>query len=167
MPALQNLTGRTFGRLTVTSRSNAPGERPMWSAVCQCGRVTAVRAENLRQGVSTSCGCFQREVATQSGKAMLVHGLSDTRTYHSWRSMRVRCNDATSHNYRHYGGRGIVVCDRWNSFANFFADMGERPAGRTLDRINVNGNYEPGNCRWATASEQRRNRRDTQPIRSL
>lgn len=93
------------------------------------------------------------------GQKRTRHGLSETGAYRCWHKMKLRCMDETTDSYERYGGRGIAVCERWLSFANFFEDMGERPLGKTLDRIETNENYEPGNCRWATASEQQRNRR--------
>lgn len=87
------------------------------------------------------------------------HGLRETPTYRSWTSMISRCGNPNNVSWAHYGGRGITICDAWRTFLGFLADMGERPEGKTLDRINNDGNYEPGNCRWATASEQSRNRR--------
>lgn len=90
-----------------------------------------------------------------------THGMSRTPTWRSWSCMLTRCRNPCASDYQRYGGRGITVCDRWRSFENFFTDMGERPEGKTLDRINNNGNYEPGNCRWATPSEQSQNKRKT------
>ena len=91
-----------------------------------------------------------------------IHGGWKTGAYKSWEGMRTRCNNPNAEKFHHYGGRGITVCERWNSYANFLADMGPRPEGRSLDRVNNDGNYEPENCRWATAQEQRANRRDSQ-----
>ncbi len=122
---------------------------------CDCGSVKTVRLGHLRSGSSTSCGC------SRDGKfTTLEHGLYATATYISWRCMVRRCHESGSAGYRNYGGRGIKVCDRWRqSFSAFVKDMGERPDGCSLDRIDNSGDYEPGNCRWSTREIQHRNMR--------
>lgn len=162
--ALRGLTGRRFGRLVVVGRATNDCRRnTRWVCECDCGGAVVVLALNLRSGHTRSCGCLSRELAA-SRKPNLRHGHSSrgvlSRTYISWQSMvqRTQCPGATG--YKNYGGRGIAVCDRWkDSFENFLADMGERPEGTSIDRIDVDGNYEPGNCRWATPKQQQSNRR--------
>jgi hypothetical protein len=149
------LRGLQIGRLTVVGPAHHDGKRQYWQCACDCGSTVLVRQDYLK-GRKKSCGCLHREVTAARN---VIHGWTGTKTFQSWRSMRARCYIATSHRFDRYGGRGIAVCDRWrDSFVAFLADMGERPAGKTLDRINNDGNYEPGNCRWATSSEQGRNR---------
>lgn len=134
-----------------------PGARPRYLRCrCICGAEKDVRRDHLRNGASTSCGCAYPPRNTQ-------HGMNGTPTYRSWAAMKQRCSDdPTRHHYPYYAARGITVCERWrNSFENFLADMGERPEGMTLDRIDVNGHYQPGNCRWADMKTQRANRRDS------
>jgi len=157
---LKDLKGQRSGRLTVLSRAeNDKHGNVRWNCRCDCGVVKIIYGGSLRCGKTKSCGCLHRE-------AVRLHGHSvgaQTPTYNSWCRMVQRCTDPKRHNFKHYGGRGISICERWrgkDGFSNFLADMGERPAGLTLDRYpDNNGDYEPGNCRWATTSQQSKNRR--------
>ena len=153
----RDLSGLVFCRLIVLARaSNAPDQCAQWFCKCECGNFTIVRSRSLIVGTTKSCGCLNRDNHIRHGHARV--GLSPT--YRSWMSMKTRCLNPTPKYFQRYGGRGITVCLRWMDFKNFLADMGERPEGTTLDRYpNNNGNYEPGNCRWATKSEQNGNRR--------
>lgn len=151
-----NLTGHRFGKLTVLCRMGIDKQKKvLWACKCDCGEVRTIRAKNLRAGDTTSCGCAQRAAVT-------THGMSTTRTWRSWSSMRLRCLNPNAPDYDRYGGRGIVICKAWlRSFERFYADMGERPKGQNLDRIDPDDNYKPSNCRWATPKEQACNRRNT------
>ena len=154
---LQDLTGRKFGRLTVIAvaeRGSPSGVA--WTCRCDCGNEKTARGYHLKRGSVRSCGCLATEV---NGKAALKHGLSTTPTYFSWRAMIQRCEDPRTPAFKYYGGRGIRVCAEWHDFPSFLRDMGHRPPGTTLDRINGSGHYEPGNCRWATWDVQCANRR--------
>jgi hypothetical protein len=151
-PYKLNLSYQAFGDWTVTGSSikNVRGE-VSWSCTCKCGTVKYVQAGMLRSGTSKSCGC---------NGTNRTHGMTKTRTFKSWESMRQRCNNPNDPSYARYGGRGIAVCHRWNeSFEAFFSDMGERPTEMTLDRIDNEKDYEPSKCRWATLKEQQRNRK--------
>lgn len=139
-----------------------------WLCRCSCGNVVIVKSQRLLRGETKSCGCLKLELLTQrhqEQRQSYKHGHGSQRkklspTYISWQSMKRRCAYPNPRGYQNYGGRDITVCARWDeSFSAFLMDMGERPEGKTLDRINPDGNYEPTNCRWATASEQRRNHR--------
>lgn len=150
-----DLTGQTFGRLTVLSRTDSTDKRTRWLCICTCGTSHIARTQGLRNGFTSSCGCAEKERLA----APRSHGMSGTLTHRSWCAMKTRCTNPNVPSYADYGGRGIKICEHWiNSFENFFADMGERPGlNYSIDRINVNGNYEPSNCRWATTSEQMNN----------
>lgn len=153
---LIDLTGRRFGRLVVIRRSDTSPKH--WVCRCDCGDEGDRFGPGLRGGKTVSCGCLR---AARIGNLRRKHGKSDSRAYKVWQDMRRRCRDPRRKAYKHYGGRGIAVCARWQSFADFLADMGEPGDGMSLDRIDVNGNYEPGNCRWVTLADQKRNKRTT------
>lgn len=152
-----DLTGQRFGRLVVLAYAASKRNRRTWTCRCDCGRGAVVSSDALRGGRTVSCGCRQASVL---GDSTRTHGGSRTPVHRVWNTMKYRCYNPNSPEYPYYGGRGIQVCERWqNSFAAFRSDMGPRPAGGSIDRIDPDGNYEPGNCRWATQREQVRNSR--------
>lgn len=166
MSALKDMTGMVIGRLKVRNRADGQHRKAHWNCVCECGAHVVVMGEYLRNGTTKSCGCYRSEKASVDATARNFrhgHNRSGTGnqspTWNSWSSMRKRCTLKSHRSYPDYGGRGIIVCERWTKFEAFLADMGERPEGKTLDRIDVNGNYEPSNCQWATLSEQQKNKR--------
>ena len=155
--------GDRYGRLTVVAEIESRIARSkrrthryrIVRCQCACGALADVSLTHLRSGGTASCGCLGKKNATRHGKRY-------TPTYEIWKTMRQRCVNPRNRKFRLYGGRGISVCDRWlNSFVSFLEDMGERPEGCSIDRINNDGNYEPGNCRWATRTQQARNTRQT------
>jgi len=167
MGKFRDLTGQKFFRLTVIRRDEPqPSDRNVfWLCKCECTKITRAAGANLVNGQKLSCGCYQAESAAKMLKVNRLakpglHGLSQTDEYNIWSRMKARCGNQTDHKFPIYGARGIKVCDRWlHSFEAFYADMGPRPTKKhTIDRINNDGNYEPGNCRWVTNFQQSRNR---------
>jgi len=168
MPKIIDLTGQRFGRLTAIKRAeNDATGRAQWLCQCECGGGKTVKADLLRRGSTTSCGCAAREQRTKAARSQR-HAFSKAsmpREYASWWAMLARCNNPDHRGYHCYGGRGVRVCDRWaNSFRAFVEDMGRRPVGHSLDRIDQDGHYTPDNCRWATRKEQANNRRNNRLI---
>lgn len=163
--ALEDLTGRRFGRLVVVSRSENASGRTVWNCKCDCGNKKKVHAVNLKKGRTKSCGCWHDKY---SGTGSKTHGMSKTRLYRVYRMMISRCYCPNTSKYKDYGGRGITVCKEWlDDFMNFYNwamengyDENAKFSKCTLDRKDVNGNYEPNNCRWITNKEQGNNRRN-------
>jgi len=150
-----------YGRLTVLGFAFVKKRERCYLCVCDCGTLRIVSGRNLVAGRTRSCGCFQRDRASA---ANLKHGYSETAVYEVWENMLQRCLNERHPNFRYYGGRGISVCYRWLTFENFLADMGDKPEGLEIDRIDNDGNYEPENCRWVDKPTQNRNRRGVHRI---
>lgn len=152
---LKNLIGNRYGRLTVKEFSHMNKKHSYWLCVCDCGNTHIVRSDCLKNGYVQSCGCLNKEPRN------VTHGQTKTKLYHVWASMKNRCLNDNDANFRHYGGRGIKVCDDWLKFEPFrnWALSHGYEEGLSIDRIDVNGNYESSNCRWVTRDIQAKNRR--------
>jgi hypothetical protein len=163
MPRKIDVVGRVFGRLTVLcDKTVKSGERRRVSCKCECGNVTSVDPRLLLQGDTKSCGCLQKEVVSKIASERISHGMSKTPEYNRWNKMKSRCHNPKDQKYKDYGGRGITICERWAwSFENFYTDMGPlKRVNDSIERLDVDGNYEPSNCVWATPIEQARNKRN-------
>ncbi len=164
MPAIIDLTGKRFGRLTVIEKSESKNGFASWLCECDCGEKCVVCGRALRIGKTKSCGCLRRETTAKTRKK---HGKKNSRLYRIWTAMKARCTNPQNKRYIHYGGRGIKVCSEWmNSFEAFYEwamENGYKPDAKrgecTIDRINNDGDYCPANCRWATTAEQNQNKR--------
>lgn len=157
-----DLTWKRFGMLIGLMRAPNDGNKhSCWLFRCDCGATKVIRSQSVRIGNTISCGCF---MAQSVAIRHTTHGLSKDPCYQVWHAMMSRCYDEENSNYKNYGGRGISVCERWKTMELFISDNSPRPEGMSIDRINVNGNYEPGNVRWATDEMQNRNRRDSMNV---
>jgi hypothetical protein len=159
-----DMTEKVCGRLTVIERAEVGMDHnARWRCLCECGKSVTISGSNLRRGTTRSCGCLQRQLAAVAiaERRTATHGMKGTPTYKSWVNAKQRCGNPRYHKFESHGGRGISMCDKWSkSFEAFLEDMGVRPSGTSLDRYpNNDGNYEPGNCRWATPVEQSSNTR--------
>lgn len=162
-----DLTGQRFGRLLVLRRVGSKGKSPTWYCICDCGNEKIATTTNLKSGATKSCGCLRLETAEINRSTQITHGKSKTKLYRVWFDIKRRCYNTKRENYKNYGGRGIKMCEEWNedfmNFYNWSLKNGYRE-GLTIDRIDVNGNYEPSNCRWVENKVQANNKTNNRLI---
>lgn len=160
-------TGQQFGRLTYLGEAGLKNNRRICLFACDCGKTTKAGLHDVRNGHTRSCGCYHNEIRSI---VCLTHGHTANRRstpeYRAWKAMKARCFDPNNISYKNYGARGVTVCEEWlNDYPSFLKEIGRRPSkNHSVDRINNNGNYEPGNVRWATRKEQRRNSDRIHPV---
>lgn len=168
MARYKDITGQKFGRLTALYRlENYHKQGVYWLCVCECGKFKEVNGKDLRKGNTKSCGCLKHDVLSNFHKRRITHGKSNTRLYRIWKAMIQRCYKKYCTNYKYYGGRGVRVCNEWLNDNTMFFDWAINNGykeGLTIDRIDVNGNYGPSNCRWITTKQQNRNKRSNKNI---
>src|SRR5262245_19906701 len=160
MGSFNDIGGKTFGRLfVVEGTSFSKNKKTFWECICSCdGNKSYIRADHLVSGITKSCGCLLKEYYNLGTPKHVTHGKTHTKSYKVWCDMMARCYNKSTKEYKYYGALGVSICDRWHDFENFYDDMGNVPEKLTIDRYpNKHGNYEPGNCRWATKTEQARN----------
>lgn len=161
MGKVLDITGKIYGKLTVICFIETRKRKAHWKCNCECGKTIIVKSNSLNNGSTKSCGCKYKEA---NSKRLTTHGMTNSSIFNLWKGMIQRCSNPNSTHFKNYGGRGITVCNRWLDFKNFYSDMGEKPTNKTLDRIDVNGNYCPENCWWATAKQQANNKRNNRII---
>jgi hypothetical protein len=172
MPALIDLTGRKFGRLTVIQRVGTKNKSPLWKCECDCGNFLETNTRSLKTGNTKSCGCIHSEQLVKRNHESRTHGDVDSRLYAIWHGMKQRCYDTNRKDYNNYGGRGITICNEWKDNYSHFQqwalnngyDYEAEYMKCTLDRINVNGPYAPWNCRWVDSKVQANNRRNKKKV---
>lgn len=155
MSTIQDLTGQKFGKLTAVSFVERSKRKTFWRWLCDCGNEKIAWASHVKEGRVKSCGCANSESRRAKPD---WHGKTNSPEYRTWTNMMTRCYNEKTERFAHYGGKGVRVCERWHDFKLFYADMGDRPVGTSIDRINSDGDYELENCRWATKKEQADNR---------
>ena len=150
------MIGQKYGRLTVLSKAGTNYNGHIYECLCECGNKKIIEGKSIRNGLTKSCGCIRSEYVSNKNKK---HEKVNTGAYKSWTAMKTRCTNPNTPSYKNYGERGITICYRWLNFENFYVDMGDRPEGKTLERIDNSKGYCKENCKWATTKEQNRNTR--------